>query len=329
MKELSADGKCLEELNSYYGSGVEASDFDEYWKRAKNLLAGIDPDVRLEKADFECNSADCFILSFNGIGGARITAKYLRPKTSGPHPCVLWFHGYTIASMDWTMYLHFIAEGSCVAALDCRGEGSDSEDCVQNPQAWILYGLIMRGIREGADQLAFKRIFLDALELARIVESFPEVDENNLSTYGTSQGGAISVACSALHGGIKKTVCGSNFLSDFPYVVEHNYHSVKNAGAPYSEIGQYFRRFDHQHEHIDEMLNTLSYIDGVNLAKRVKNPVLMEITLQDSFIPPASQFAVFNNFAGPKEKMIFYDYDHEDALPGWIDKAMTFLKNKE
>ncbi|MDO4938610.1 MAG: acetylxylan esterase [Lachnospiraceae bacterium] len=326
MKVFSADGKNLEELEAYYGSEVEAADFDGYWDRAKTLLDDIDPDVKLEKAEFECRSADCYKLSFNGVGGARVTAKYLRPKTPGPHPCVLWFHGYTIASMDWTMYLHFIAEGMCVAALDCRGEGSDSRDCVQNPQAWIMYGLIMRGMREGADQLAFRRIYLDTLELAQIVEKFPEVDADAISTYGTSQGGALSVACSALHGGIKKTVCGSNFLSDFPYVIESNYHSVENPGSPYSEIGQYFRRYDHLHENVDEMLETLSYIDCVNFAKRVKNPVLMEITLQDRFIPPASQFAVFNNFAGPKEKVIYYDYNHEDALPGWIDRAMTFLK---
>ena len=327
MKEYSADGKSLDELNAYYGSGVEASDFDQYWSEAKLTLDDIDPAVKLEKADFECKSADCYNLSFNGIGGARITAKYLRPKTPGPHPCVLWFHGYTIASMDWTMYLHFIAEGMCVAALDCRGEGSDSRDCVENPQAWILYGLILRGIREGAEHFAFRRIYLDALELANIVEKFPEVDENMISTYGTSQGGAISVACSALHGGIRKTVCGSNFLSDFPYVIESNYHSVENPGSPYSEIGQYFRRYDQNHKRVDWLLDALSHIDCVNLAKRVKNPVLMEITLQDHFIPPASQFAVFNNFPGQKEKVIFYDYDHEDALPGWIDKAMTFLRN--
>lgn len=62
----------------------------------------------------------CFDLWFTGVGGARIYAKYLRPKNGEPHPAVLQFHAYSADSGDWTDKLHRVLEGFSVAAIDCR-----------------------------------------------------------------------------------------------------------------------------------------------------------------------------------------------------------------
>ncbi|WP_052429386.1 acetylxylan esterase [Paenibacillus borealis] len=49
---------------------------------------------------------------FTGVRGARIHAKYLRPKEAGgPHPAILQFHGYSGNAGDWSDKLAFTSLG--------------------------------------------------------------------------------------------------------------------------------------------------------------------------------------------------------------------------
>ena len=92
-------------------------------------MKALDPEVELVPAEFQTPFAECFHLYFTGVGGARVHAKYLRPKNSSkPHPAVLMFHGYSGNSGDWSDKLAYVASGFSVAALDCRGQGGLSED---------------------------------------------------------------------------------------------------------------------------------------------------------------------------------------------------------
>jgi cephalosporin-C deacetylase len=84
----------LEELRVYEGTNPRPADFDDYWKRALEELDSTDPDPELTPASFDAAPfAECFDLYFTGVRGARIHAKYLRPRDSSKaHPAVLQFH---------------------------------------------------------------------------------------------------------------------------------------------------------------------------------------------------------------------------------------------
>ena len=49
------------------------------------------------------------------------------------------------------------------------------------------------------------------------------------------------------------------------------------------------------------MLDTLSYFDGVNFARRAKAPIWITAALMDAICPPSTVFAAYNNDAGPKQ----------------------------
>ena len=68
------------ELKTYTGINPRPADFDAYWQRALAELDAVDPDVELRPADFQASFAECFDLYFTGVGGARVHAKYLRPR---------------------------------------------------------------------------------------------------------------------------------------------------------------------------------------------------------------------------------------------------------
>jgi cephalosporin-C deacetylase len=313
----------LKEFYEYEGSSPKASDFDRFWDKAKEELAGVDPRVELRPADFTCRGVECFDLYFQGVRGARIHAKYARPVTAGKKPCLLIFHGYTGNSGDWMDgKLSYVLEGMCVAALDCRGQGGFSED-TGGCQGSTFHGHVARGLAGNPQDLPFRQMYLDGVELAQIVSSFPEVDGQRLGTLGGSQGGALSVAVSALHGGIKRTAVGYPFLSDFYYCKKEGF--LNSPATGYSEIGEYFRRYDPFHHHEDEIFEKLSYIDVSNLAAYIRNPAHVTITMRDTVCPPKTQFAVYNNLGGEKELVLYYDYDHE-ALPQWADLCFAFLR---
>ncbi|MCI8852464.1 MAG: acetylxylan esterase [Lachnospiraceae bacterium] len=313
----------LEQLYQYQGVSPKAADFEEFWREALEELDQVEPKARLEEADFSCQGAQCFNLFFRGVRGARIRAKYLRPITPGPKPCVLFFHGYSTDSDDWFAKLPFVLENMCVAALDCRGQGGGMSEDNGTYQGYTIRGHITRGLDGDPRDLLYRQIFLDTVELARIVSAFPEVDENRLGTWGTSQGGALSLACSALHKKIKRTVVQSPFLSDYMRSKELGVYTLYE--NPYSEIGEYFRRFDPCHEREEEVFKKLSYIDVHNLAPWIKNPVFFTTGLKDVVCYPSTQFAVYNNLGGEKELRLYHEFGHE-FMPYWQDYAFKYLQ---
>jgi len=309
----------VEELFTYQGRNPRPKDFDAYWDRALAELNTTPPNPELTPAKFSCPSIDCFDLWYTGVHGARIHAKYLRPqKAEGPLPAVLLFHGYSGSSPDWYRLLPFAAAGMAVAAMDCRGQGGLSED-PGGVKGTTLRGHIIRGLDDCADKLLMRQIFLDTVQLVRVLTGFREVDENRLGCCGISQGGALSIVCAALDQRIKRIAPVYPFLSDYKRVWE-----MDLAKDVYFELTEYFRRYDPRHEREDEVFTKLGYIDIQFLAPRVKAEVLMQTGLMDMLCPASSQFAAYNKITSPKKVLIYPDFAHEEA-PGHWDTIFTFI----
>lgn len=310
----------LEELKTYRGITPVPEDFDDYWSRALLELDATAPQPELVPShELHPRHAECFDLWFTGVGGARIYAKYTRPKSvTGKLPAVLFFHGYSGHSGDWSDKMSYVGQGMAIAAMDCRGQGGRSED--NTPVKGNTHsGHFIRGLGDHPDQLLFRRIFLDTVQLARVVMSFEEVDPTRVGTQGGSQGGALSIACAALEPRIDRCVSVFPFLSDYRRVWE-----MDLAKDAYSELRTFFRYFDPEHHAEDEIFTRLGYIDIKNLAPRIKARVLMGLTLMDNICPPSTQFAVYNAITSPKDAVIYPDYGHEN-LPGFSDRAYNFL----
>ncbi len=309
----------LEKLKEYQGINPRPHDFDEYWDKALEEMKSIDPQVELIPSEFQAPFAECFDLYFTGVGGARIHAKYLRPKNSDkPHPAVLMFHGYSGSSGSWSDKLGYVASGFSVAALDCRGQGGLSED-VGGVKGNTLHGHIIRGLGDSPEKLLYRSIFLDTAQLARIVMDMPEVDENRVGALGGSQGGGLTLACAALEPRIKRLAPVYPFLCDYKRVWE-----MDLARDAYQELKDYFRRFDPTHAREEEIFTTLGYIDVQHLAKRIKGEVLMAVGLSDTVCPPSTQFAAYNKITSKKEMVIYPDYGHE-MLPRFDDMTFEFM----
>jgi cephalosporin-C deacetylase len=206
--------------------------------------------------------------------------------------------------------------------LDCRGQAGLSEDnggVIGN----TLHGHIIRGLDDalkGApEKLLFRQIFLDTAQLAKIVMEMPDVDAERVGATGESQGGALTVACTALEPRINRAVPVYPFLSEYKRVWE-----MDQARDAYRELQEYFRFFDPMHDREDAIFEKLGYIDIQHLASRLRADVLWGIGLMDTICPPSSQFAAYNKINSNKSMAIYPDYGHE-MLPGFSDQSFQFL----
>jgi cephalosporin-C deacetylase len=309
----------LAELERYEGRNPRPEDFDAFWDSSLAEMRAIDPQVELTPHEFRQNIADCFHLRFTGTGGSRVYAKLLRPKNvQGRLPAVLHFHGYSASSGDWNGYLSYVANGMVVAALDCRGQGGQSDDTVAT-KGPTLNGHIIRGLDDDREKMYYRNVFLDTAQLANIVMEMPEVDPQRVGCTGGSQGGGLTLACAALEPRIKRAAPWFPFLSDYQRVWEMDLDV-----AAYDELRKFFRSFDPRHEREAEIFTKLGTIDVQHLAPRIQAEVLMGLGLMDTITPPSTCFAAYNKIKSKKRTVVYPDFGHE-GLPGFGDTVFEFL----
>lgn len=309
----------LPELHQYEGRNPRPADFDDYWERALAELEATDPQLEIVPSSFQVPYADCFDLYFTGVRGARIHAKYVRPKNvPTPHPALVQFHGYGANAGDWADKLTYASLGFSIVSMDVRGQGGTSEE-PGGVKGTTMNGHIIRGLNDTPDNLLFRHVFLDTAQLARIVMDLPEVDAARVGAIGGSQGGALAIACAALEPRIKRVAPVYPFLSDYLRVWEMDLDQ-----HAYGELRGFFRNHDPQHLRKIEVFTKLGYIDIQFLAERIQGDVMMAVGLMDNICPPSTQFAAFNKIKASKTLDIYPDFGHEH-LPGFTDKTIQFM----
>ncbi|MDA1477383.1 alpha/beta fold hydrolase [Bacillus changyiensis] len=305
----------LEQLKKYMGKSIKPNDFDIYWEKGLREVRNLSTEYELIPASIKSDVADCYHLYFTGTGNATIHAKFVRPKQVKPEsPGLVMFHGYSVDSGDWLDKLPYAAQGITVLAMDCRGQGGDSEDTltIKGP---TLRGHVIRGIEDpNPNQLYYRHVFLDTVQSVRVLQSMEHIHASRIGACGASQGGGLALACAALVPEIKEVAAVYPFLSDYRRVWE----DMDIQQSAYEEIATYFRTRDPNHDHEDEVFQRLGYIDIQHLTPRIKGHVWWALAMKDMICPPSTQFAAYNKISASKDMLLFHEYGHEH-LPSVAD----------
>ena len=309
----------LKEMLHYRGRDEMPDDFDTFWDKQVAEVE-VPQDYQLLEKDFQIAYATCYELTFKSGNGGQIYAKLVVPKLSEKVPVLFHFHGYMGQGWDWSDMLAYTAAGWGVVSMDVRGQSGYSMDGDREARGNTVKGHIIRGALDGPDQLFFKDVYLDVYTLVELVADLDFVDENRLSSFGGSQGGALALVAAALNSRIKQTVAIYPFLADFRRVLE-----IGNTSEAYDELFRYFKFHDPFHETEEQLLQTLAYIDVKNLAHRISCPVQMIIGLEDDVCYPITQFAIYNRLAGEKEYHLLPEYGHEAMNVRVSDTVFNWL----
>lgn len=304
------------ELRDYRGSEREPADFDEFWSSTlaearRHALA-----VSVDRVDTQLTTLDVYDVSFAGFGGQRVRAWLRVPAgTSAPLPTVVQFHGYGRGRGDEVENLLWASAGYAHLELDTRGQawsgsrGATPDEVGSGPQ---VPGFMTRGI-ESAASYYFRRLITDAVRLTDAARELPLVDAGRLAIFGISQGGGLTLAVAGLVPDLAGAIARVPFLCDFPRA------TVITDAKPYKEIGEYLAWY---RDRAEQVLDTLSYFDGVNFARRAKAPIWITAALMDAICPPSTVFAAYNNYAGPKQVTVWPYNGHEG---GGVDDDLITL----
>jgi cephalosporin-C deacetylase len=178
-------------------------------------------------------------------------------------------------------------------------------------------GFLTRGLID-ANTYYYRRLFVDAALLIRLVANLPEVDAARILLRGTSQGAATALAAQAISGvPLLGTVCHLPFLC----AIRRSAEMVDT--PPYSELTTYLSMYP---DRVRKVFEVLDYFDGVNFAARCQSPALFTVALMDTVSPPSAVYAAVNHYAGPTQLAVLPYNGHEGAPELQEQRELLFLR---
>jgi cephalosporin-C deacetylase len=310
----------LDELKTYKPARTEPSDFDTFWANTLAETREHPLAAKFVEADYRLQAFDSLDVTFNGFGGHPIKGWLILPKQrKGPIPCIVEYIGYGGGRGIPFNWLAFPSVGYGLFVMDTRGQGSAwlTGETADPGSAGTPHhpGFMTDGILD-PKAYYYRRVFTDAVRAIEAARSHPEIDKDRIAVNGGSQGGGIAIAASALEPAVSITMTNVPFLCHYRRATE-----IVNT-MPYGEIARFLKINRHL---VDQVFNTLSYFDGVNLAARAKAKALFSVGLMDDVCPPSTVFAAYNHWAGEKDIRIWpYNY-HEGGEVMQLWEQVKFL----
>ena len=246
-------------------------------------------------------------VTFRGYGGDPVKAWLALPSgTRVPVPCVVEYPGYGGGRGLPHDCLLYAAAGYAHLFMDVRGQGSgwrpgdtpDHEPVGGNPQ---YPGFMTRGVLDRRT-FYYRRVITDAVRAVQAAREHPQVDTGRVAVTGISQGGGLTLAVAALVSDLRAVAPDVPFLCDFRRGTE------RATAGPYLEIASYLRV---HRSRVDTVLDTLSYVDGVNFAVRATCPALFSVALMDLSCPPSTVFGAYHHYRGPRRIEVYPFNGHE------------------
>ena len=307
----------LEQLENFRPDVAEPHDFDAFWRATLAESRATGGVTSIESVESPLSEFVVEDLTFPGFAGDPVRAWIVRPRQhSRPLPTVVQFVGYGGGRGLAHEHLSWAASGYVTVVMDTRGQGSawgSGGDTADPHGAGSAFpGSMTRGILNPADYY-YRRVFTDGVLLIDAVRSLPFVDESRIAVTGGSQGGGISLAVAGLRDDLWAVMPDVPFLCHFRRAIE------LTPAAPFTEITRYLSV---HRDHTEAVLNTLSYFDGVNFARRANSPALFSVALMDEIVIPSTVFAAYNTYAAEREIEV-YPYNNHEGGQGhhWLRQA--------
>lgn len=294
-------------------------DFGEFWQKALDQLAGVEPEYKLVLDTVRSSAArNVYLVEMksvpDSVGGEPVVIRgfYTEPVAPGRYPALITYQGYDGGVQDPYWAKADDNPGWVEFYLSTRGQILNNRGENKNPYGdWFASGF------GDKDRYYYRGAFMDVVRAIDFVTSREKTDTVRVFSQGQSQGGAFTVVSAALGGGrIKAIAPAVTFLGDYP-----DYFRIVHWPG---EVAR--RRQDDLLLSDRQMYEFLSYFDTKNFAPMVKCPVYASFGLQDPVCPPHTNFASFNLFDTPDKRYVVQPFIGHWVAPDWYSAFMEFFR---
>ncbi len=259
-------------------------DFASFWEKTRTELGRTPFAVSRELLESEDRALAFERLSFDSLGGARVSGYAIHWKDDVSRPLVVHSHGY---GGGFNFMWHWAKAGLNVVGVQARGYGlSGSALPTPSPHGYILTGI------ESPEEHVLRGAVCD---YARAVEVGREILGASVSRtvlHGASFAGGLALMAEAVVQ-----------IADFLVVAVPSFGWAEGRRFLVEEgSGQEINRYLEAHpEREEDVMSVLSYFDSMNFAVDISCPTLVGLGLEDTVVPAPTVYDIANHLGGPHQ----------------------------
>ncbi|HVV54441.1 MAG TPA: acetylxylan esterase, partial [Mucilaginibacter sp.] len=237
-----------EEIHSQY---AKPSDFDQFWKKAKDELAKVKPDFRVkEYKDSVKDNRRVYSFEMKSLDNITVRGWLTIPKTNNKHKkfaVLLGLPGYQVGLDP----MFGSDEDLAIITLNVRGQGN-SKDVIDRPRdQFVFYNL------DDKNKYVMRGVIMDCVRAVDFIYSQPDLKHDQIMVSGGSMGGYLALATAALDKRVTLCSAQNPIFCDV-----HNLPG--RVDWPIDDIEKYVRTVPGLT--MDKVLDNLDYFDGKNFA---------------------------------------------------------------
>lgn len=259
-------------------------DFAAFWEKTREELGRVAPNLSREPLASEDPALAFEKLTFDSLGGVRVSGYAIRWKDDTPRPLVVHSHGY---GGGFDPVWHWARAGVNVVGVQARGYGR-SGDALPSPSSW---GYVLTGI-ESPESHVLRGAVCDYMRAVEVGRGIMGASVSRTILHGASFAGGLAVMAESVLR-----------IADFLVVAVPSFGWAEGRRFLVEEgSGQEINRYLEAHpEHEEDVMVVFSYFDPMNFAGDVRCPTLVGVGLEDNVVPAPTVYAIANHLGGPHQ----------------------------
>ena len=306
---------------------VEPADFDAFWQAQKAELAQVPLEPQLTLLPDACtDKVNVYHVSFRNVGpnwtpvSSRIYGILCEPKAPGKYPAILRVPGAGVRPYFGDKDL--AARGAITLEIGVHGIAVNLAQSVYDSLAAGALNGYWQFNFDSKETFYYRRIYLGCVRANDFLTSREMWNGKDLVVMGASQGGQLSIVTAALDPRVTGLSATHPAFCDVAAELHGRAGGWPHPFQPDPATGKASAQAT------PAKIDTATYYDTVNFARRLKVPGFYLWGYNDETCPPTSTFAAYNVITAPKKLAVEPEQGHSyppeqgAAINDWASKFL-------